>query len=564
MKNSPILNFFQTVLLARSTSISELRQRLLGILTVLMGVAGTFLLTVYVPNYIRNGQWSYLITILIAYLYIIILAIFGNRFSYNVRAVSLMGVLLGLSVIAFLDQGLIGNARVWLIMFTTLSTILFGLQGGVLANLVSTILFAAFGYLIVNQTLVPQTQLGSEFSMVSGSWVSSWMVFFFVNLVIAITTGSLIRGLELGNQTLEDSIEETTQLTTQLESEQERLKTQTKNLERRLVQIRTAAEISRTLGTILDPQDLLIQVANLIQSRFDLYYVGVFLLDENHRFAVLSAGTGEAGEQMMAEQHQLSVGGSSMVGWATSHGEPRISQNVGEELIRYKNPHLPQTRSEMALPLAIGNQISGAISVQSVEANAFDQDDIVILQSIADSLAIALENARLFEQFEKSLKEIQQLNRQYMTDSWQKIWASEEERNISVVTGSLPSNLNFTEVNVPLTLRGDQVIGNITMATDQAELSAEEREFIEAVSNQAALALESARLLDEANKRVEQERAIRKLTADFSRSLDFESLLQTVVTELGQIPFVKETSIHVNPPEELNQSTDGSEDPARG
>jgi GAF domain-containing protein len=473
-----------------------------------------------------------------------------------------MAILLGLSVLAFVDQGLIGNARVWLIMFTTLSIILFGFRGGLIANAISTIMFVAFGYLIVNQNLTPQTSLGSDFSLSSSSWVSSGMVFFFVNLVISFTSGSLIRGLELGNLTLEESIHETKQLTVQLEAEQERLKTQTDNLERRLVQIRTAAEISRTLGTILDPQELLTQVANLIQTRFDLYYVGVFLLDENNRFAVLSAGTGEAGERMRAENHQLSVGGSSMVGWATSHGEPRVSQNVGEELIRYKNPHLPLTRSEMALPLAIGNQISGAISVQSTEENAFDDDDIVILQSIADSLAIALENARLFEQFEKSLKEIQQLNRQYMTDSWQKIWASEEDRNISVVTGSLPTNLNFTEINVPLTLRGDQVIGNINMATDQAELSPEEREFIEAVSNQAALALESARLLDEANKRVEQERAIRKLTADFSRSLDFESLLQTVVTELGQIPFVKETSIHVNPPEEVNQSDAESSDQA--
>lgn len=552
MKTSPIMKFIQNFFLGRATSMQELRERLLRTLTRMIAAVGTVLIIFWVPNFIRSASWPFLIFGVLAYAYILLLTFFDDRFTYLVRSVSILVVVVGLAIFSFVYFGLVGDARIWLIFFTSLTTILLGVQAGLVANLISALTFTAFGYLIVNQILHVQSLVGNDYSLATDSWITTGITLVFISIVISIATGSLIRGLEIGNLSLEESYEETIQLTHQLEEEQTRLKTQSENLERRLVQIRTAAEISRTLGTILDPQELLHQVANLIRSRFDLYYVGVFLLDENNRFAVLRAGTGEAGERMMAENHQLSVGGSSMVGWATSHGQPRISLEVGEEMIRYKNPHLPLTRSEMALPLAIGNQISGAISIQSTESNAFDEDDIVVLQSIADSLAIALENARLFEQFEKSLREIQQLNRQYMTDSWQKIWASEEERNISVVTGSLPSNLNFNEINVPLTLRGDQVIGNISMATDQAELSSEEREFIEAISNQAALALESARLLDEANKRVEQERAIRKLTSDFSRSLDFETLLQTIVTELGQIPFVKETSIHINPPEDMN------------
>lgn len=562
MKISPIMNFIQNFFLGRSTSIQELREKLLRTLTMMIAVVGTALILYWIPSFIRSGSWPFLIFGVLAYTYLILLTIFGNRLSYQLRAISILTVLVGLAVFSFVYYGLVGDARIWLIFFTTLTTILLGVQAGLIANLLSAGVFALFGYLILSQSITVQTLPGNDFSTALESWITTGITLFFISNLISIATGSLIRGMELGNLSLEESFQETKELTNQLEEEQLQLKAQSENLQRRLIQIRTAAEISRTLGTILDPQELLHQVANLIQSRFNLYYVGVFLLDENNRFAVLSAGTGEAGERMVAENHQLSVGGSSMVGWATSHGQPRISLDVGEEQIRYKNPHLPLTRSEMALPLSIGNQINGAISIQSTEPNAFDDDDIVILQSIADSLAIALENARLFEQFEQSLREIQQLNRQYMTDSWQKIWASEEDRNISVVTGSLPSNLNFNEINIPLTLRGDQVIGNINMATDQAELSPEERDFIEAVSNQAALALESARLLDEANKRVEQERAIRKLTADFSRSLDFESLLQTVVTELGQIPFVKETSIHVNPPEEVNQSAAESSDRA--
>ena len=278
------------------------------------------------------------------------------------------------------------------------------------------------------------------------------------------------------------------------------------------------------------------------------HYAGVFLADESNRYAVLTAGTGEAGKNMIAESHKLSIGGSSMVGWSMAHRQPRIALDVGQEAIRFKNPHLPLTRSELALPMAIGNQVLGALTVQSVEPQAFDDDDITVLQSIADSLAIALENARLFQQFEDSLKEIQQLNRQYLGEAWRDI--SEEDQGISVIHESgFPSEETGKahEINVPLTLRDQQVIGNITLESDREDWTSDELEFIEAVSNQAALALESARLLDESQKRVEREQALNRLTTQFSQTLDFDKLIQTVVRELGQLPNVTEASIHIAP-----------------
>lgn len=119
--------------------------------------------------------------------------------------------------------------------------------------------------------------------------------------------------------------------------------------------------------------------------------------------------------------------------------------------------------------------------------------------------------------------------------------------------GTVQPDEQLNEINLPLRLRGEQIIGNITLATEQSNLSEEDLEFVEAVSNQAAIALESARLLDEANRRVEQERALQELTNRFSRSLDFETLLKTIVEEIGQIPLVRETSIHVTPPEMLEK-----------
>jgi len=544
---------FEKFIYSESGTIQELRERILRVMTIFIVVIGIPMLITNAPDFIQTGNWIFLGFSIFALIYLVMLSIAYKGIPYLFRATSMILVSYGFGALSLESYGLAGDASLWLLFFNIFTTIMLGLRAGVFANLISLTTFSVFGILITDGTLEIRSLIGLDYSTVISSWISSGITMAFTSLTLSISAGLLIQGLEIGRQNLEQAFSETQKLTTKLAEEQSQLENQSQSLQRRLVQIRTAAEISKSLGTYLNPQELLTQVANLIQSRFDLYYVGVFLIDDNRHFATLAAGTGEAGEQMLAEKHQLSVGGASMVGWATSHGKPRISLDVGQEAIRFRNPHLPLTLSELALPLNIGTQVIGAISIQSSEMNAFDNDDITVLQSIADSLAIALENARLFQQFEMSLKEIQQLNRQYMTSSWKHIWVEEEEENLAIEKGAVPTEIDVNEFNVPITLRGDQVIGNISFATEQVDFSPEDKEFIEAISNQAALALESARLLDEANKRVEQERAIQDLTTQFSRAIDFESLLQTIVQELGQIPLVRETSIHITPPSEFSK-----------
>lgn len=535
-------------------SIQDLRERILRVMTIVLVVVGTPMLVANAPNFIDTNNWLFLGFGIFALIYLVTISFAYKGIPYIVRAISVVVVAYLLGPLSFENNGLVGDANLWLLFFNIFTTIMLGLRAGFIANIISLLTFMGFGSLITEGTLELRSVVGYDYSVDPGAWTTSGITMAFISLVLSISAGLLIRGLETGRETLETSFSETQLLTSKLEEEHNELEYRSQDLQRRVVQIRTAAEISRSLGTILNPQELLQHVADLIQTRFDLYYVGVFLVDDSRRFASLAAGTGEAGEKMITENHQLSVGGSSMIGWATTHGKPRISRDVGQENIRFRNPHLPLTRSELALPLTTGNQVIGAISVQSTQMNAFDEDDITILQSIADSLSIALENARLFQQFEKSLREIEQLNRQYMTDSWQNIWAENQEDDLSIEKGALPAGLNVNEYNIPLKLRGDQVIGNISLSTEQADFSPDEKEFIEAISNQAALALESARLLDEANKRVERERAIRELTTEFARALDFESLLHTIVEEIGQIPLVKETSIHITPPENLKHT----------
>ncbi len=180
-------------------------------------------------------------------------------------------------------------------------------------------------------------------------------------------------------------------------SSQELLQANTE-MRRRNTQLQTAAEVSKSASTILDPEILMNHTVNLIKARFNFHYVGIFLVDDRQQYAVLRSGTGEAGREMLRAGHRLAIGGGSMIGWCVAHAEARIALDVGAEAIRFDNPLLPLTRSEMALPLISRQRVVGALTVQSMQEAAFSKEDIIVLMTMADQLAIAIENAQLYAQ----------------------------------------------------------------------------------------------------------------------------------------------------------------------
>ena len=174
-------------------------------------------------------------------------------------------------------------------------------------------------------------------------------------------------------------------------------------------QLRLAAEVSRAATTILDRNQLIAEVVELIRSNFNFYYVGLFLVDAPTNTAVLHAGTGEAGKLQMALNHSQEIGGGSMVGTAVATGQAIVEQNVQNATAFKPNPLLPETQSELALPLKAGQKIIGALTVQSTQQGAFASETVTVLQSLADQLAIAIENANLFAQTEQNLIETNRL-----------------------------------------------------------------------------------------------------------------------------------------------------------
>jgi PAS domain S-box-containing protein len=176
-------------------------------------------------------------------------------------------------------------------------------------------------------------------------------------------------------------------------------------LERRSQLLQVAAEVSRAASAILNPDTLSQQVVELVQQRFGLYYVGLFLVDESGQHLILRAATGEAGREMLRAGHQFVVGNSSMVGWCVANRRARIALDVGEDAVHFKNPLLPDARSELALPLISRGKPLGALTIQSNQGRAFSNEDIETFQTMADQLANAIQNARLYEQLEKELEE---------------------------------------------------------------------------------------------------------------------------------------------------------------
>ena len=185
----------------------------------------------------------------------------------------------------------------------------------------------------------------------------------------------------------------------------------TNDIQRHATLLKAAARAAKNITTILDPYELFQRTVDIICDEFGFYYAGVFLLDDKKQYAVLRAGRGEAGKAMITEGHKLAIGGNSMIGASIANRQGRIALDVGHEAVFFENRHLPKTRSEMALPLIVGEDVIGALTVQSTEEAAFHDEDIAALQTMADQLAVAIQNANLHRQAERRSRLLKAANR---------------------------------------------------------------------------------------------------------------------------------------------------------
>lgn len=349
------------------------------------------------------------------------------------------------------------------------------------------------------------------------------------------------------------------QMLNTLESErtnlEERVEQRTAGLALKTEHLRATSYIASKIAEIQDLESLLSTVATLVSDQFGFYHTGIFLINESGDYAVLQAASSEGGRRMIEAGHALSVGSQGIVGYVAAQRKPRIAVDVGADAVFFNNPHLPMTRSEIALPLIARNKVLGVLDIQSDKPLAFGVDDIDVLQTLADQIAIAIENARLMDETQAAIMQLEALTSLRTRESW-----SQKLREKNRVFTYTPLGLRAEKVpqsdsetiSAPIMLRG-QKIGRISIARKgDASWSRLDRDMIEEVAAQVGLAVDNIRLLEEATQRARQEETVGRLAARFSQSLDLDTLLQTAARELGQLPDISEVSVFFGQQTEQN------------
>lgn len=364
------------------------------------------------------------------------------------------------------------------------------------------------------------------------------------------------QNLNASNQkllTLQAELEErVAQRTEELANRSEELEIVNVQIQRRASQFEALAQVTQSITSVRDLQELLPHITTMISENFGFYHVSIFLIDEANEYAVLSATNSEGGRKMLDRKHRLRVGEQGIVGKVTSTGEPRVAMDVGADAIFFDNPELPDTHSEMALPLKSADYIIGALDVQSKETDAFTEEDIQMLSLLASQVSLAIENARLFDETRNALAKAETVSRQFTREAWGRLHieqnllgyryniagASPLEKPVELsASGTGQDNGEQSETGqivVPIELRGE-TIGKLLVQSPAGTLGQDQIDIIRAVAERVALSAENARLFEETTRRAERERLVSDITGKIRSVNDPQSMIQTAMDELRKV-----------------------------
>ena len=359
--------------------------------------------------------------------------------------------------------------------------------------------------------------------------------------------GTLAKTLNTMTSTLRESIQSLEQ---RVKDRTYALEIASENASRRAVQFEAITQVTRAISSIRNMDELMPLVVSVISKFFGFYHVGIFLNDENGQNAYLIASNSEGGRRMLERHHSLKIGEQGIVGYVAARGEARVTRNVGEDIVFFNNPDLPETKSEAALPLHSGNVIMGVLDVQSIKEDAFSEDEINILAILADQVSLAIENTRLFETTRRSLMEAETLYRQYLHEGWTRLPQEEQVTGyrytprgaapfqtaaVPDVQNSRAERDNENQVApfvVPIKLHGETIGSLIVKSPEGLNWNQDQIDLIHAVAERVALSAENARLFDETTRRAERERLVTEITSKIRSTNDPEEMINTALEEL--------------------------------
>jgi len=363
------------------------------------------------------------------------------------------------------------------------------------------------------------------------------------------------------------------------ESLEIRVAERTADLHRRSRHLEAATQVAYAAGEILDVDQLMEESVGLIQKAFGLYYVGFFIVDGTREWAVLRAGTGEAGRRMLARQHRIRVG-DGMIGWCVANGESRYAQQAEEDRVRLVAPELPGTQAEAALPLNARGRVLGALTVQSSAPDFFDDATVTVLQTMADLLAVALNNAELHEESEQAVAAVQRAYGDVAAQAWEELlhargdwgyrysagvvqpasgeWGVATRRAVELAQPVQDRSPAASSVAIPLRI-GGRVVGaiNYQRRAEDGDWKAEDVALLTTLTDQLSQSLDSARLLQETQRQAAREQQINDIAVQLTDAVDVETMLRSAARELGRLPGVLEASVHIDLPEPATSDEPG-------
>jgi GAF domain-containing protein len=444
------------------------------------------------------------------------------------------------------DAGIIGY-----MMIIILASLLLGMRGiatFAILSLIASFAIYRFQALGITATAQPDVPV-----------ISEWVIFALLTIASSALIGAgstisnrmskqVIEALEISQEN-ESALRQANE---ELEETRASLSQRTNELEKRTRYLEAASVVAAHSTTYLNPQELLERIAHLISEQFGFYHTGIFLIDETNEWAVLMAASSPGGQKMISRGHRLLVGKQGIVGYVTGIGNPHIAQTIHEDQLHAYTTELPETRSEMALPLKARGEIIGAIDIQDKNENAFTEEDVAILQVLADQVALALSNANLYQQVRESYEKDQTIYGEVTRREWLQQRESTNIYKYSQGTvhtlkpeeAEIPSSADVRQV--PIVVRGN-VIGHIDIhRCDNPNLEPEEEELISTLSEQLGIAMESARLFHRSQKLALDERMVTEISTRIRETLDMDSILKTAVQEIQKSMNLPEVTVRLS------------------
>ena len=487
--------------------------------------------------------------ILFPAIYFVLLAITIFKTPYSVRAATLLFMIYVIGANSILSWGPWLDGSVFLITFIIIAALLFDNRVDVFALLLSIVTFIVIGAL---QQIGIYKFAGTGVPVTTPvDWIIYAVDFSIMSVILMVAINQFKAALVRVIQETQNAF---AALTAERQHLEERVRERTEEVEARASQLRSSTNVTRIIAEMQNISELMDATTRLISEQFGYYHTGLYLLDERKRTAFLQASSSAAGKQLIGQGFRIEPNRLSMTNLVVEQKRSQIALDVGNTNF-VRDVNFPLTRSRIMLPLTVRGQVIGILDIHSDQPKAFDGQDAEVLQTLADLVAISIDNVRLIDETKSLVYELESNSTLQTRDTWSKFTSRHKPAYQFTPAGVRPLFSNVKPdsadgLHVPLILHG-QNIGNILLKRKGISTSWSEREriLVEKVAAQVALAIENSRLVDETQKNATRNQVIANISSRVRETLDVESVVRTATTELRRVFDLKEAEISIGAPQ---------------